>query len=126
MIGDQVGKETEEADGRVVGDNFERLHDAVRDVLEQLRRSGLRAARHLHAEAEEHRRHDQRQDGPAAEQLRKVGLREEVDDHVGHAERTADLPFDHRVFARNRRDDQNGHIHDDRRNGRRGEKTSRS
>ena len=91
VVGDQIREEAEEADGRVVGDDLEGLHDAVGDVVEQLRGLGLRAASHLHAEAEENGRHDERQNGPAAEQLGEVRLREEVDDHVGHAQRAADL-----------------------------------
>ena len=91
VVGDEIREEAEEADGRVIGDNLERLHDAVRDVLEQLRGLRLRAARHLDAEAEQDRRDDERQNGPAAEQFGKIGLRKEVDNHVGHAQRAAHI-----------------------------------
>jgi hypothetical protein len=120
-IGDQIREEAEEADGRVVGDDLERLHDAVRDVLEQLRGLGLRAAGRLHAEAEQHRRHDQRQDGLAAPKLCEIGLGEEVDDHIGHAQRAADLALDQIIFARDRRDEPHNDVGDDCGDGRRHE-----
>ena len=72
-------------------------------------------------EAEENGRHDERQDGLAAEQLGEVRLREEVDDHVGHAQRAADFALNHCIFARDRRDEQDGHIHDDGGDGRGGQ-----
>ena len=112
MVGDEIREEAEEADGRVIGDDLERLHDAVRDVLKQLRGLRLRAARHLDAEAEQNRCDDERQNGPAAEQFSKVGLREEVDDHVGHAQRAANLTFNQLIFTHDRRNEPHRHIHD--------------
>ena len=109
--GHQAGEEAEEADGRVVGDQLDGLHDAVGDVLQELGRLGLRAAVHLNAEAEQHRRHDQGQDGPAAEQLRKVGLGKEVDDHVAEAQGLADLTLHDGVAAVHQGKDAADNIH---------------
>ena len=109
----QIGKEAEEADRGVVGDELHGLHDAARDILEQLRGLCLGAAVHLDAEAEQHRRNDQRQDGLAAEQLHEVGLGKEVDDHVAEAQRIADLAFRDGVVTIHEREDAADDVHDD-------------
>ena len=113
VIGDQIREEAEEADGGVVGDDLERLHDAARDVLKQLRGLCFRAARHLHAEAEQDGCHDEREDGLAAPEVGEIGLGEEVDDHVADAERAADLALDQLIFSDDRRNDQDDDVGDD-------------
>ena len=116
--GDQIGKEAEEADGGVVGDELYGLHDAARDILEQLRGLRLGAAVHLDAEAEQHRRDDQRQDGLAAQQLHEVRLGKEVDDHVAEAQRIADLALRDGVVPIHEREDAADDVHQDTGNGR--------
>ena len=111
--GDQIGKEAEETDGRIVGNELHGLHDAARDILEQLRGLRLGAAVHLNAEAEQHRRDDQRQDGLAAQQLHEVRLGKEVDDHVAEAQRIADLAFRDGVVTIHEREDAADDVHDD-------------
>ena len=109
--GHQIGEEPEKADGCVVGDELHGLHDAARDVLQQPRRLCLRAAVHLDAEAEQHRRHDQRQDGAATQQLREVRLGKEVHDHVAEAQRLADLTLHDGVVSVHQREDAADDIH---------------
>ena len=116
--GDQIGKEAEEADGGVVGDELYGLHDAARDILEQLRGLRLGAAVHLDAEAEQYRRDDQRQDGLAAQQLHKVRLGKEVDDHVAEAQRIADLALRDGVVPIHEREDAADDVHQDTGDGR--------
>ena len=108
---DEVCEEAEEADRRIVGDDLDGLHDAVGDVLKQLRGLGRGAAGHLYAEAEDYRRDDQGQDSSAAEQLREVGLGEEVDYHISHAECRADLALSDDVSALNEREYTHDYVH---------------
>ena len=107
----QAGKEAEEADGRVVGDQLYGLHNAVGDILQELRRLGLGTAIHLDTEAEQHRRHDQGQNGPAAQQLHEVRLRKEIDDHIAEAQRFADLALHNGVMSIYQREDAADDIH---------------
>ena len=100
----QIGKEAEETDGSVVGDDLHRFHDAVGDVLQQLGGPGLGTAGHLDAEAKQDSRHDQGQNGPAAQQLGKVGLGKEIDDHIAEAQRLADLALHNGILAVHQRD----------------------
>ena len=109
--GHQVGEEAEEADGRIEGDELHGLHDAARDILQKLCGLCLRAAVHLDAEAEQHRRHDQGQDGAAAQQLREVGLRKEVHDHVAEAQRLADLALHDGIAAVHQGNDAADDVH---------------
>ena len=109
----QIGKEAEEADRGVVGDELHGLHDAACDILEHQRGLCLGAAVHLDAEAEQHRRNDQRQDGLTAQQLHEVGLGKEVDDHVTEAQRIADLAFRDGVVTIHEREDAADDVHDD-------------
>ena len=81
---DQRGEEAEEADGCVVGDYLDHVHQYAVHVSQQLCSHGLGAACHLHAKAEEHACNDKGQDGPAAEQLKEVGLGEEVYNQGGN------------------------------------------
>ena len=103
--GHQAGEEAEEADGRIVGDQLYGLHNAVGDILQELRRLGLGTAIHLDTEAEQHRRHDQGQNSPAAQQLRKVRLRKEIDDHIAEAQCFADLALHDGVVSIYQRED---------------------
>ena len=112
--GHQAGEEAEEADGSIVGDDLDGLHDAVGHIGQELCGLGLGAAGHLDAEAEKHRRHDQGQNGPAAPQLGEVGLGEEVDEHVGQAQGIADLALHDLIGVADHGDDPGDHIHDDR------------
>ena len=107
----QAGKEAEETDGRVVGDDLDGLEDAVGDILQKLCRHGLGTAGHLHAEAKEDGRHNQRQDGPAAQQFIEVGLGEEVHDQVGQSQAGGLLRLE---LGSDREDRQKAHddIHD--------------
>ena len=113
VVSNQVGEEAEEADGGVVGDDLDHIHNAAGHILQQLGGHGLLAAGHLDAEAEEDGEDDQGQDGPAGPQLHEVGLGEEVDDHVGQAQRLADLTLGDGVLALNQGEDAADHIHDD-------------
>ena len=108
---DEVGEEAEETDGRIVGDELDGLHDAIRQILEDLGGLCLRAAGHLDAEAEQHGRHNQGQNRAAAQQFRKVGLGEEVDDHILPAERVADLTLADGVLAADEREDAADDVH---------------
>ena len=85
--------------------------NAVGDILQELRRLGLGTAIHLDTEAEQHRRHDQGQNGPAAQQLRKVRLRKEIDDHIAEAQCFADLALHNGVMSIYQREDAADDIH---------------
>ena len=85
--GDEGGEEAEEADGGVVADDLDDLHEDAVELLQQLRGLGLRPAAKLHAEAEEDARNDELQDGTAAPEIGEVGLGEEADDHLSGAHR---------------------------------------
>ena len=83
----KIGKEAEEADGCIIGDDLHDIHENGREVIKEFCYHALLAAGHLNAEAEEGRGNDERKDSLAAPQLAEVGLGEEVYDHVGHAQR---------------------------------------
>ena len=110
VCGDKGGEEAEEADGRIVGDELDDLHQHIGYVREELRRHGLGAAAHLHAEAEEDARDDERQDGFAAPKLGEVGLGEEVDDEVRDIDLTGLRLLEARL-GRINGDDADDHIH---------------
>ncbi len=109
--GHQAGEEAEKADRCVVGNEFHGLHNAARDILQELRCLCLRTAVHLDTEAEQHRRHDQGQNGPAAQQLRKVRLRKEVHDHIAEAQRLTDLALHDGVAAVHQRENAADNVH---------------
>ena len=100
----QIGKEAEETDGSVVGDDLHCFHDAVGDVLQQLGGPGLGTTGHLDAEAKQDGRHDQGQNGPAAQQFTEVRLGKEVDDHIAEAQHFADLALHNGILAVHQRD----------------------
>ena len=94
VLTDEVGtvyryqrcEETEEADRCVVGYDLHHFHDAVGNIVENLGSKCFFTAGRLNAEAKENCKNNKRKNCPAAEKLCKVGLGEEVDDHVGKAE----------------------------------------
>ena len=80
--GHQVGKEAEEGDGSVVGDDLDELHHHVGQIVQPLADRGILAAVEVDGEAEEQGEDDQRQHGLAAQQADKVLSGKEVDDHL--------------------------------------------
>ena len=111
VSGHQIGEETEEADGGIVGNDLDHVHDAGRQVGQELGGCGLRSTGHLHTEAKENGRHDEGQDGSAAPQLGKVGLGKEIDDHVGKAQTCVNFAFHKLVGAGGERDETDNDIH---------------
>ncbi len=111
--GDQVGEEAQKADGGVVGNDLHCLQDAAGHVLQELGSHGIGTALHLHAEAHDYRENDQRQDGPAAEQLHKVGLGKEVDDHVADAQNLAGVRRRGLIAAGDHRQHPHDDVHND-------------
>ena len=86
VCSNQRSEETEEADRRVVGNYLHHLHDAVGYIVKDLCGEGFFTAGRLNAEAEENCKNDKGKNCSAAEKLGKVGLGEEVDNHVCKAE----------------------------------------
>ena len=113
----QVGEEAEEADGGIVGDDLDHVHDAGGHVRQELCNQGILAAGHLNAEAEENGGNDERQDGPAAPQLDKVGLGEEVDDHVGNAQTCVHFSLGELIGAGGQGEDAHNNVHQNRGDG---------
>ena len=111
--GDEIGEEAEEADRCVVGDDLYDLHDAVGQVVKYLRGQGLFAAGHLDAEAEENCGYDEGQDSPAAPELCKVRLGEEVDNHIRNSESRADLALSDLIGTGGYGDHADDYVHDD-------------
>ena len=111
--GNQIGEEAQKADGSVVSNDLHRFQNAAGHVLQKLGGHGICAALHLHAEAHDHRKHDQRQDGTAAEQLHKVGLGKEIDDHIADAQNGAGVRFRYIIVAGDHRKYPHNHIHND-------------
>ena len=119
--GDKIGKEAEEADGCVVGDDLDGLHDAARDVRQNLRSLGFGATVHLNTEAKKDGRNDERQNGSAAPELHKVRLCKEIDNHVSKSESFSDLALCRLILSLHQRDAAHDDVHDDCSNGRRHE-----
>ena len=111
---DQISKEAEEADGCVVGDQLDNLHDALGQVSQQLCGHGLLAASHLDAEAAQNCEDDQRQDCPAAPQLNEVRLGEEVDDHISKAQGLTNFTGGCFVLTLNQGEDTANNVHEER------------
>ena len=79
---DERGKEAEERDGRVVGDERDDLQKAVRHVLQDFCRQAVRAAAQIDAKADEDGEDDERQHRAAGQQRREILDREEVDEQL--------------------------------------------
>ena len=92
----QIGKDGEESDGSVVGDDLDELHHHIGKAGQPLAHDGVLTAGHLHGEAEEDGEHDQRQHGTTAQQAHEIGRSEEVDDHFREGSVLTDL-FSHHV-----------------------------
>ena len=78
----QVGKEAEEGDGSIVGDQLHDLHHGLSKAGEQGGDGAVRTGAQVDAEAHQDGKDDQRQHGTAAEQGGKVADSEEVDDQI--------------------------------------------
>ncbi len=115
--GNQIREEAEEADRRIVGDYLDDLHNAVCQIGKELRGHGLRAAGHLHTEAEDDRRDYKGQDRPAAPQLGKIRLGEEIDDHIGKTKACIDFTLDDLIGAAGQGNEPRYYVHKDRRYG---------
>ena len=113
--GNKVREEAEEADGGVVGDDLDHVHENSGQIIEELCNHTVLAAGHLNAEAEEDSGYDERQDSLTAPQLAEVGLGKEIDDHVGYAQGRADLSLNDGVVTGNDGEEANDDVHDDRR-----------
>ena len=73
---DQIGKDGEESDGSVVGDDLDEFHHHVRQAGEPLTHDGVRYRRSgLYGEAEQDGEYDQGQHGAAAQQTHEVSWR---------------------------------------------------
>ena len=111
--GDEVGEEAEEADGGIVGDDLNHLHNAVCHIGQELGGHGFLTAGHLDAKTAEDGKDDEGQDGPAAPKLREVGLGEEVDDHVRKTQGLAHFALGGVVLALDQGEDPADDVHDD-------------
>ena len=111
--GHQIGKEAEEGDRGVVGDNLDELHHHVGQVVQPLAHHGVLAAVEVDGEAEEQGEDNERQHGLAAQKAHKVLGGEEVDNHLREGGVFAQL-FSGDVLPghENRGDEAHEHVHD--------------
>ena len=110
----EISEEAKEADGSIVGDDLDDLHQAAIEILKKLCGLCLGSAVELDAEAKQDSRNDQRQDGTTAEKLREIGFGKEVDDHVCDAESFPNLALRCGIVTDNQRNASCDDIHDHR------------
>ena len=112
--GNQGSEETEKADGRIVGNDLDHIHDAAGHIGQQLGGHGFLATGHLDAEAAENGEDDQGQNCPAAPQFGEVRLGEEVDDHIRKAKGGTHFALGHLILALDQGEDPGDDVHDQR------------
>ena len=117
VVGYQIGEEAEETDGGIVSNDLDGIHNAGSDVFQQPGSHGFGTTLHLNTEAENDSKDDQGQNSPAAQQLHKVGLGEEADDHIPCSHNLAGISGRHIVGAGNNGKDADNSVHNEGSNG---------
>ena len=108
----QGGKEAQEANGGIVSNDLDGLHNAVGEIFQQLCSLGLGTTAELYAKAENDSHDDQRQNSSAAEQAGEVGNGEEIHHHVSKAQSIGfHGSFHIGIAGGHHREDPANHIH---------------